>query len=77
MMSHTQFSRYHAAVEFPYGSIMVFESYATVNDDAGNQTTFDANGRFVRGALTTVLCQDFALISGRFTRLISGDEIDV
>jgi len=38
---------------FPYGSIMVFESYATVNDDAGNPT-LDANGRFVRGPLTTV-----------------------
>ena len=30
---------------FPYGSIMVFESYATVNDDSGNPT-LDANGRF-------------------------------
>jgi hypothetical protein len=38
---------------FPYGSIMVFESYATVNDDAGNHAV-DANGRFVRGLLTTV-----------------------
>lgn len=38
---------------FPYGSVMVFESYATVNDDAGNPT-LDANGRFVRGPLTTV-----------------------
>jgi plastocyanin len=38
---------------FPYGSMMVFESYATVNDDAGNPT-LDANGRFVRGPLTTV-----------------------
>jgi hypothetical protein len=38
---------------FPYGSILVFESYATVNDDAGNPT-LDANGRFVRGPLTTV-----------------------
>jgi plastocyanin len=38
---------------FPYGSIMLFESYPAVLDSAGNPM-LDDNGRFQRGALTTI-----------------------
>jgi hypothetical protein len=38
---------------FPYGSILLFESYPAVLDSAGNPM-LDENGRFQRGALTTV-----------------------
>ncbi len=40
-------------VTFPYGSILLFESYPAVLDSAGNPV-LDDNGRFVRGNLTTV-----------------------
>lgn len=38
---------------FPYGSILLFESYPAVLDSAGNPA-LDENGRFQRGNLTTV-----------------------
>jgi hypothetical protein len=38
---------------FPYGSILLFESYPAVLDSAGNPV-LDENGRFQRGALTTI-----------------------
>jgi plastocyanin len=40
-------------VNFPYGSILLFESYPAVLDSDGNPT-LDENGRFQRGNLTTV-----------------------
>jgi plastocyanin len=40
-------------VSFPYGSILLFESFPAVLDSAGNPV-LDENGRFVRGPLTTV-----------------------
>src|SRR5947209_18584513 len=38
---------------FPYGSIILFESY-TVQEDAAGEPLLDANGRFVPNALTTL-----------------------
>jgi plastocyanin len=40
-------------VVFPYGSILLFESFPAVLDSAGNPVR-DDTGRFVRGDLTTV-----------------------
>ena len=38
---------------FPYGSIVLFESYS-VQEDAAGEPLIDANGRFVPNALTTI-----------------------
>ncbi len=38
---------------FPYGSIILFESY-TVREDAGGEPLLDGNGRFIPNALTTI-----------------------
>jgi plastocyanin len=38
---------------FPYGSIILFESY-TVQEDAAGEPLFDANGRFIPNNFTTV-----------------------
>src|SRR5262249_24305119 len=38
---------------FPYGSIIVFESW-TVQEDASGEPVLDANGRFIRNALNTI-----------------------
>src|SRR5262245_15882166 len=38
---------------FPYGSIILFESYS-VQEDAAGEPLIDANGRFVPNALTTI-----------------------
>src|SRR5437667_12496403 len=38
---------------FPYGSIILFESYS-VQEDAAGEPLLDANGRFVPNALTTI-----------------------
>ncbi len=38
---------------FPYGSIILFESY-TVQEDANGEPILDKNGRFVPNALTTI-----------------------
>jgi plastocyanin len=41
------------AVNFPYGSIILFESYS-VQEDASGEPKLDANGRFVPNTLTTL-----------------------
>jgi plastocyanin len=38
---------------FPYGSVLLFEDYPSINDDNGNPI-LDENGRFKRGALRTI-----------------------
>ena len=38
---------------FPYGSIILFESY-TVQEDANGEPMLDANGRFIPNQLTTL-----------------------
>src|SRR5260370_11105105 len=38
---------------FPYGSIILFESWS-VQEDANGEPLLDANGRFIKNALTTV-----------------------
>src|SRR5437667_7343514 len=39
--------------EFPYGSIILFESY-TVQQDSSGEPLLDANGRYIPNALTTI-----------------------
>src|SRR5207247_10038126 len=38
---------------FPYGSIILFESYS-VQEDAAGEPLLDSNGRFIHNALTTI-----------------------
>src|SRR5215471_10378524 len=38
---------------FPYGSIIVFESY-TVHEDSAGEPVLDGNGRFIPANLTTI-----------------------
>src|SRR5260370_30193453 len=38
---------------FPYGSIILFESWS-VQEDANGEPILDANGRFIKNALTTI-----------------------
>src|SRR5262249_61855591 len=38
---------------FPYGSIVLFESY-TVQEDSAGEPVLDANGRFIPASLTTI-----------------------
>src|SRR5260370_35202909 len=39
---------------FPYGSIILFESYS-VQEDANGEPMLDGNGRFIQNKLTTLL----------------------